>query len=123
MARLILWVAEALIRILKQIHGQRQASKLTASTCPPVVQSTSNKSGETVFDEVCDVIHMPAFSGQDTVDPADVELDPKVTEQVENFVSGIADMCKYCSEQSVFVRIAQQPHITDRQNPFHNFEQ
>jgi hypothetical protein len=113
-ARLVKWVTEGLCRILKQIHGQRQASgtastsskrrfvaSTTTSRAPDHVLSATARpdgtaAGTTILEEVQEIIHMPSYNGQQMIDPDDVELDDKVTEQLELYVATIASMCKLC---------------------------
>lgn len=95
LARMILWVTEALTSILKQIHGQRQNRKTEAERKLSLSSSAFRPQGETVLDEVCEVIDMPSFCGQEAIDPEEIDLYPKVTEQLETFVRRIAALCKY----------------------------
>jgi hypothetical protein len=108
-ARLVKWVTEGLCRILKQIHGQRQASRAastsskrrfvtsTSWSLDHVVSSHPNgTAATTILEEVQEIIHMPSYNGQQMIDPDDVELDDKVSEQLELYVATIASMCKLC---------------------------
>jgi hypothetical protein len=108
-ARLVKWVTEGLCRILKQIHGQRQASRAastsskrrfvtsTTRSLDQVVSSRPNgTAATTILEEVQEIIHMPSYNGQQMIDPDDVELDDKVSEQLELYVATIASMCKLC---------------------------
>jgi class 3 adenylate cyclase len=98
-ARLIKWNVEVLSNLLKLVHARRGGT----NTAPLEVESdVARLSQQTVFEELKDIIHLPTLSGQPANNPDDVELDPVVLDQLENYVSTVASMY--------------------RDNPFHNFE-
>jgi class 3 adenylate cyclase len=95
-ARLVKWNVDVLGNLLKQVHARRGGT-----TFAPLEENTNATSGETVLEEVTEIIHLPTFSGQ-TENPDDVVLDSIVLDQLEDYVSAVASMYRY--------------------NPFHNFE-
>jgi class 3 adenylate cyclase len=99
-ARLVKWNVDVLANLLKQVHPRRDGSNVAPLDAESDV--TSSLSQQTVLDEVKETIHLPTFSGQIANDPGDVELDPVVLDQLEDYVSAVASMY--------------------RDNPFHNFE-
>jgi Adenylate and Guanylate cyclase catalytic domain len=108
-SRLVQWVTDGLGRILKQIHGQRQAAAASGRSQRSSsyrrdfgavsrhgggsVTAAATTTSLTVLDEVQEIIHMPSFNGQPVIDPDDVELDHEVTGQLECYVAKIASMC------------------------------
>lgn len=93
-SRLVKWVADALVRILKQVHGQRTSNVLRRQGSFDNGGTSRSSTGTTVLDEIREIIHMPPFNGQQSVDPDDVVLDPKVRDQLQQYVAKIASMCK-----------------------------
>jgi class 3 adenylate cyclase len=103
MTRLIEWNVDVLLRLLKQIAAARSGppSKPHAEH----VTQTSSKTGETVLDEVREIIALPKFdaeAAEKQKDAESIEIDEKVFAQLSSYVSSIAAMY--------------------RDNPFHNFE-
>jgi hypothetical protein len=102
LTRLVEWNVDVLIGLRKQIAAR--------SGPPPkphaeYMAESSSKMGETVLDEVREIIALPKFDAetaekQDDVDS--IEIDEKVVSQLSNYVSSIAAMYQ--------------------DNPFHNFE-
>jgi class 3 adenylate cyclase len=103
MARMIEWNVDVLLSLLKQIAAARNGPP-SKSRGDVVAQSTS-KTGETVLDEVRDIIALPKFdakSAEKQYDVESIEIDEKVIAQLSNYVTSIAAMYQ--------------------DNPFHNFE-
>jgi hypothetical protein len=103
MTRLIEWNVDVLLRLLKLIAAARSGprSKPRAQR----MTSTSSKTGETILDEVTEIIALTKFDAKAAVKQEDVEsiqIDEKVFAQLSSYVSSIAAMY--------------------RDNPFHNFE-
>jgi hypothetical protein len=98
-ARLVMWNVDVLANLLKHIHARRDDSNIAQLKTESDVTELSH---QTVLEELKEIIHLPTFSGQTVNDPADVELDPEVMDQLEAYVSTVA---------SIY-----------RDNPFHNFE-
>jgi class 3 adenylate cyclase len=98
-ARLVQWNVDVLVNLLNQVHARRDASIVE----PKVAESGgTNLSQQTVLEEVKEIIHLPTFSGKRAKNPDNIELDPVVLDQLEDYVSAVASMY--------------------RDNPFHNFE-
>jgi class 3 adenylate cyclase len=106
MTRMIEWNVDVLTSLLKQIAAARKGppSKSRVDSVAQLAQSTS-KMGETVLDEVKDIIALPKFDAKSAGKQEDVEsieIDEKVIAQLSNYVTSIAAMYN--------------------DNPFHNFE-
>jgi class 3 adenylate cyclase len=97
--RLVKWSVEVLAKILKQVHARRDETNIAPLEAESNVTRLDH---QTVLEEVQEIIHLPAFNGEIAKDQDDVELDPVVHDQLENYVSIVASMY--------------------RDNPFHNFE-
>jgi class 3 adenylate cyclase len=98
-ARLVKWNVDVLANLLKQVHAQRDDTNVT----PLDAQSeVTHLSQQTVLEELKEIIHLPTFSKQTAKKRDNVELNPVVLDQLENYVSTVASMY--------------------RDNPFHNFE-
>jgi class 3 adenylate cyclase len=103
MTRLIDWNVDMLLRLLKQIAATRSGPPSKSPT-QRVIQPKS-KTGETVLDEVREIIALPKFDAETAAKQGDVEsieMDEKVCAQLSTYVASIAAMY--------------------RDNPFHNFE-
>jgi hypothetical protein len=104
--RLIGWNVEILGRLLKQIVAMRGENEKgtddnddTSTTEDDLRLETR---GETVLDEVQEIIALPATAAKYSKQPDEIELPWEVSRQLRDFVFNIAGMY--------------------RDNPFHNFE-
>lgn len=95
--RSIEWNSEILRQLLKQIQTSRSATPSTKSGS----KSSAIKRGDTVLDEVAEVIELLPYKEQPPAGSLQ-ELDSETAEQVRDFVTAIALLYKA--------------------NPFHNFE-
>jgi len=111
---LVKWNGDVLLRILKQVVARREAietlqkeergSPLDDSR--KIVFSRASADGNTVIDEVKEVIELPLFNAQAAKvqkDPSEIKLDPKVSQQLHEYITLIASMYR-------------------QEVPFHNFE-
>ncbi|CAB9500133.1 Receptor-type guanylate cyclase gcy [Seminavis robusta] len=128
--RLVKWNADVLLRILKQVVARREAlEQLKLDDSDPTASSemmnrSMNRSsadvmnrssadalrssvrGETVIDEVVEILELPKFNAKAAKiqkDPKQLELDPKVVQQLHDYITVIASMYRV-------------------DVPFHNFE-
>lgn len=103
-ARLIDWNVDVLHRMLKQIVAHRKATSQKTTSIPEEAKLCKSKNGETVLDEVAEIITLPKFNAtaasQREMDK--VELPIKVRQQLKNYITNICRLY--------------------RKNPFHNFE-
>lgn len=100
--RLVEWNVEILLRLLKLIVATRNARTGSRYLVPVNENLLLSQDGETVIDEVRDVIDLPAFQNKRQVDPNSVHLPDEVVTQLRGFVSCLA--------------------LRYRENAFHNFE-
>ena len=108
--RLVEWNVGLLSRLLRQMIARRKTQKKKRAANKSSLPSTTTdevatKQGETVLDEVKEIIELPAFDHdwhETEDDPDCIELDPSVLSELRDYVSTIASMY--------------------RDNPFHNFE-
>lgn len=107
--RFIDWNHDVLSRLLKQVVARREARTLRSdadkkrSACDILFEK--KQSGETVLDEVCEIITLPPFNAEEAriqQDPENIDLGSEVENQLREFVSNIAALY--------------------HDNPFHNFE-
>eukprot|EP00977_Amphora_coffeiformis_P021283 scaffold9134_cov170-Amphora_coffeaeformis.AAC.7 len=102
--RLIDWNVDVLKRLLKEIVAWRQASRKGIKT-EFVPEEESDARGQTVIDEVSEIISLPQLNGADATFKQNVDavcLSEAAETQLDAFVSSIAALY--------------------RENPFHNFE-
>jgi Adenylate and Guanylate cyclase catalytic domain len=91
--RLVEWNSDILLRHLRQIVGQR--AKLKLATRTPVNEDTflQRKFGETVMDEVKEIIDLPGCASVTVIDDAhDVYMDPEVVAQLREYMKEIGGM-------------------------------
>jgi Adenylate and Guanylate cyclase catalytic domain len=104
--RLIGWNVEILGRLLKQIVAMRGENKKGTNddddTSTREDDLRLETRGETVLDEVQDIIALPPTAAKYSKQPDEIELPWEVSRQLRDFVLNIAAMY--------------------RDNPFHNFE-
>jgi class 3 adenylate cyclase len=105
--RLVDWNVDTLGNILRQITARREASYSSRKSVKVYEMATPKLTmlEGTVLDEVTEIIELPPFDPQVACrqkDPKTIQLDTVVLEQLESFVTAVANMY--------------------RQNPFHNFE-
>jgi hypothetical protein len=103
MTRMIGWNVDVLLRLLKLIAAARSGptSKLPVER----VAQSSSTTGETVLDEVTEIIALPKYNAETAekgLDVESIEIDENVFAQLSSFVSSIAALYQ--------------------DNPFHNFE-
>lgn len=94
--RLIEWNVLIMKVMLKQIVARRNAMKGKPDNVNENI--VHPKQGETVIDEVCEIIQLPAFDAnlcKNEEDPESIVLPPAVTEQLRIYVAGIADMYRH----------------------------
>ena len=103
--RLVKWNADVLLRILKQVVARRQAlESLGMDESHTSVESKHDHEdeirrrstcGKTVIDEVKEIIELPKFNSKAAKvekDPKEIEIDPKVVQQLHDYVTVIASM-------------------------------
>ena len=102
-SRLVEWNADLLIRLLKGIVARRHACRKKPEEWDEIkaLEESYKEREALVMEEVVEVIELPSYS-QVGEDPENVELSPKVVQQMKAFVETISFMY--------------------RDNPFHNFE-
>ena len=108
--RLLLWNGDLFCRLLRQIVARRQAynavySKKKDMVTAPPPSKIDIPHGQTLLDEVEEVIELPPFDAvvyNQQVDPNTIELDPQVEQELRDLLAAFAD--------------------TYHNNPFHNFE-
>jgi len=103
--RLVDWNSDILARLLKQIVARRNASGAQGALSPSAAQVGVAKNGETVLDEVKEIILLPEFdvkaaNSQETTESIDLGEDVMI--QLRDYVTIVATLY--------------------RDNPFHNFE-
>jgi hypothetical protein len=104
--RLINWNTDVLARLLCQIIGRRRGIAIdneeSSQFRKRFEEPVFHESGNTVLDEVAEIIHLPAFQGTAQVDDKAVNLGDDVKSQLQEYITIIATLY--------------------RDNPFHNFE-
>lgn len=107
--RLVKWNVEIIIRLLKQVVSRRnetqRRNRKDNSASQEFTVATTRESGQTVIDEVKEIIELPEFdvkAARNQQDPHLVQLDPAVEAQLFDYVALIASLY--------------------RDVPFHNFE-
>lgn len=103
--RLVDWNVEMLARLIKQIVARRQASSGDEVTTTSESEASTIELSGCPLDEVKEIIMLPEFdiqAAKKQVDADEIELDPKVIEQLRSYVTTV---CKLYYA-----------------NPFHNFE-
>lgn len=107
--RLVKWNVEIIMRLLKQVvsrRNEKQRSKKFSNPSQEFLVETSRGEGQTVIDEVREIIELPEFDqklARNQQDPSMIQLDPQVETQLFDYIALIASMY--------------------RDVPFHNFEQ
>jgi len=109
MDRLVTWNIAVLSRLLSFIVARRRASEshqyARRDSGIPLNENIKKKEGETVLDEVKEIIRLPNFDKRAVrlqVDPETIDLGEEVINQLRDYVTIIATMYN--------------------DNPFHNFE-
>lgn len=86
--RLINWNTEVLHKLLKQVVAQRIAlGKKEWQEEPILVRDEAT----TIFDEVADVIDLPAFVFRRPTDPDMIDIPPQAENQLKAFVAAVAN--------------------------------
>ena len=87
--RLVDWNSDVLIQLLKQVVGKRMASgKEISWDEEPVLQE---KQGQTILDEVTEVIDLPGFTQNCYYDPDFIDLPPGAEDQLRDYVRVVAN--------------------------------
>jgi hypothetical protein len=125
MTRLMGWNVDVLLRILKQIAAVRSrppskqnTKQISAAKSGPPSRrhskhavQTSSTTGETVLDEVTEIISLPKFEAE-TAEKLEgvesIEIDEKVFAQLNSFVSSIAAMY----QDNAFHNFEHASHVT-----------
>jgi len=113
--RRVQWMADVLLRLLKQVVARRNAVQKIAqeegalAIDPPRDEGCPTSeliNGKTVMDEVVEIIKLPNYNAKaarEEEDPSTVELPPEVVKQLYMYVTVIAGLYHH-------------------DNPFHNFD-
>ena len=109
--RLIDWNVEVLVRLLKQVVARRQKQgRETAGLSGTEELMILSTRGETVLDEVKEIITLPQFDSFTSTNEEieAIEISAKVSEQLHDYVWNIAFMyrnnpCKYKIEGTKFI--------------------
>lgn len=106
-SRLVGWMVEVLSKLLKHIIARRQAEGILDSDQTPEEEARLERpEGQTVLEEVQEIITLPQFDASAAAkqeDPEKMVLDPLVKDQLHDYVFILFSMY--------------------RDNPFHNAEQ
>ena len=106
-SRLVDWMVESLSKLLKHVIARRQAEGLLdLAQAPGEEAKLERPEGQTVLEEVQEIITLPQFDASAAAkqeDPEKMVLDPRVKEQLHDYVFILFSMY--------------------RDNPFHNAEQ
>jgi hypothetical protein len=98
--RLVVWNVEILQKLLRKVVAMRGDAADASNDDEPRLKIRTRR-GETVLDEVKEIITLPGKATKYKQDPSTVELDPNVAVQLTSFVTTIASMY--------------------HENPFHSF--
>jgi hypothetical protein len=100
---LVDWNANVLAPFLTQVIIRRRASGICREK--PSAMFVTHAEGETVIDEVLEIIELPKFdsaAARNQIDTNTIDLDPVVFRQMEDYTTTISTLY--------------------RENPYHNFE-
>jgi class 3 adenylate cyclase len=103
--RLVCWNVEVMVRLLKQVVARRRATGRKVGSIIVDESILLPSHGGMVLDEVKEIITLPTFDAkvaEKQQNTNEVQLDPAVVQQLNDYVMKIAGMY--------------------RDNPFHNFE-
>jgi hypothetical protein len=103
--RLVNWNVEVLSRLLKQIVARRSKMQTPSSKREPDKEFVIARKGQTVIDEVKEIINLPCFDAKSASRRQSIdafELEPRIFDELRSFVTNVSFMYK--------------------DNPFHNFE-
>ena len=101
--RLIKWNADILANLLKQVQARRQEDEDGGTGESKIVDLQEPRSEDhTVLEEVKEIIHLPTYKGEVSINPDSIELGNDVMQELHEYVAAIASMYG--------------------ENPFHNFE-
>lgn len=104
--RLINWNTDVLARLLCQIIGRRRRIVInkeeSGQSRKRFEEPVFHESGNTVLDEVKEIIHLPAFQGTAQFDENAAEVGEDIKAQLQEYLTIVATLY--------------------RDNPFHNFE-
>lgn len=91
--RLVEWNTDILLRHLKQIVAQRAMLKRQSHAPANEDIFLQRKPGETVIDEVKEIIDLPGCASATTInDSIDIPLDPEVASQLREYMKEIGGM-------------------------------
>lgn len=97
--RLICWVVDVMWQQLKEVCKKRRNQSAEASTMLPDIERVP---GQTVFDEVKEILRLPQFDAEVVASGVSVQLPREAHRQLEKYITAVAKMY--------------------RKNHFHNFE-
>lgn len=107
--RLVDWIVEIMDRLIRKIVARRLSAQSKLRNIGLITDAEfftlASSAGETVLDEVREIVELPEFDAKalhKQQDPETIELGPEVRKQLQQYVLSIASMYKG--------------------NPFHNFE-
>jgi hypothetical protein len=100
--RLVKWNVEVLMNLLKQIKAHRSMSATTNQDPCTSFAESFHEEGQTVVDEVQEIVRLRGFDGHVITDYNSVRLSTLVTKELKSYVATVAALY--------------------RDNPFHNFE-
>lgn len=92
--RLIDWNTSVLLTALKRVVARRRAAEIKPDSEATMKQleSAPSKPGQTVFDELVEVIDMPVFDAEVVAkeEPANgIQLDPKIVQQLTKYITSV----------------------------------
>jgi Adenylate and Guanylate cyclase catalytic domain len=93
LSRLIDWNVDILQKLIKQILCHRQAARVNAHRVPPLPLVSAH--GRAPLDEVVEIIALPEFdaiAAKTQVNPEEIVLSDKVTDQLRFYISAISMM-------------------------------
>lgn len=96
-SRQVQWTVEVMGGLLKQVRSKRcngLGSENNSSDTTKTLEELSAREGATVLDEVQEIVHLPGFDSttKRTSDCDNTELGPGVEEELEEFISCVADL-------------------------------
>jgi hypothetical protein len=94
--RLITWNTDVLTRLLVQIVGRRRGIAIQNENSGEFhahfEEPVFHESGNTVLDEVAEIIHLPAFQGTAQFDEKSVDLGEDVMSQLQEYITIVASL-------------------------------
>jgi hypothetical protein len=94
--RLVNWNTDVLARLLVQIVGRRRGIAIqnedSGTFQARFEEPVFHESGNTVLDEVAEIIHLPAFQGTAQFDEKTVDLGDDVKSQLQEYITIVATL-------------------------------